>query len=98
MQRSLLSLPLSPPIRRLLNLNHTLTPTLPTTLEHISTPLTTTTTIRNEKMKDVLVYSGEGATPSAIQQAVNALKKLLGNRHDIKTVSSQTILSQPWMV
>jgi len=49
-------------------------------------------------MKDVLVYSGEGATPSAIQQAVNALKKLLGNRHDIKTVSSQTILSQPWMV
>jgi len=45
---------------------------------------------------NVLVYSGEGVSKEALHHALYSLKRALGQRYDIKTVSKESLKGEPW--
>jgi biotin---protein ligase len=47
-------------------------------------------------MQHVLVYAGEGAAAGALRQTLQALRRLLSPRYDVRTVEAQALAEQPW--
>ena len=46
---------------------------------------------------NVLVYSGDGASPVCVQHTVNTLKQILEPHYAVITISNKGLLTEPWL-
>lgn len=50
----------------------------------------------NQLSMNILIYTGEGASPNSIYQTYNTLKHIFGHAYDVIKVDANTLRTEPW--